>query len=177
MKGITKTTRVNSAMQVIQHMNTGMTVVDACREAGVARSTFYDFLKSNPEAVIEIQNVIENAQREQLGMALLASNRILEKVIEDGLSDETKPRDRLTIFLKLKELVAVLAQNSPEMNKMEQDALEFLKKGPTLRYVESRFTTSQTEKVVEITQVTDYHGSSYADIIDLPRSNMHGGTG
>ena len=53
MKAITKTSRVNTAIQVIQHMNDGMTVVDACNEVGMPRSTFYDVVKKNPEAVTE----------------------------------------------------------------------------------------------------------------------------
>ncbi len=42
MKAIAKTSRVNPALQVIQHMNDGMTVVDACKEVGIPRSTDVD---------------------------------------------------------------------------------------------------------------------------------------
>ncbi len=35
MKDITKASRVNAALQVIQHMNDGMTVVEACRAIGM----------------------------------------------------------------------------------------------------------------------------------------------
>jgi ACT domain-containing protein len=51
MKAITKSSRVNSAIQVIQHMNDGMTVVAACKEVGIPRSTFYDVVKKNSEAM------------------------------------------------------------------------------------------------------------------------------
>ena len=51
MKDIAKTSRVNTAIQVIQHMNDGMTVVNACKEVGIPRSTFYDVVKKNPEAI------------------------------------------------------------------------------------------------------------------------------
>jgi ACT domain-containing protein len=34
-------------MKTIQHKTAGMTVVDACQEVGVARSTFYDFLRTS----------------------------------------------------------------------------------------------------------------------------------
>jgi hypothetical protein len=37
MKGITKTSRSNNALQVIQHMSAGMSVVDACRLVGMPR--------------------------------------------------------------------------------------------------------------------------------------------
>ena len=51
MKDIAKTSRVNTAIQVIQHMNDGMTFIDACKEVGIPSSTFYDVVKKNPEAI------------------------------------------------------------------------------------------------------------------------------
>jgi hypothetical protein len=35
MKALTKASRVNTALQVIQHMNAGMNVVEACHMAGM----------------------------------------------------------------------------------------------------------------------------------------------
>jgi hypothetical protein len=55
MKALAKASRVNTALQVIQHMNNGMTIVDACRGVSVPRSTFYDICKRNPEAVAKVQ--------------------------------------------------------------------------------------------------------------------------
>jgi hypothetical protein len=59
MKALAKASRVNTALQVIQHMNNDMTIVDALLEVGVHRSTFYDICKSNPEAVAKVQEIIE----------------------------------------------------------------------------------------------------------------------
>jgi hypothetical protein len=42
MKDITKASHINIALQVIQHMNDGMTVVAVYLEVGIPRSTFYD---------------------------------------------------------------------------------------------------------------------------------------
>jgi hypothetical protein len=67
MKPITKASRVNNALQVIQHMNNGMTVVEACREVGMPRSSFYYIVENNPEAIAEIQTLIDANNREQLG--------------------------------------------------------------------------------------------------------------
>ena len=68
MKTITKTSRVNTALQVIQHMNDGMTVVDACKEVGMPRSSFYAIVKKNPEAVTEYQEIVEANAQHQLGL-------------------------------------------------------------------------------------------------------------
>jgi len=92
---------MNTALQVIQHMNAGMTVVEACREVGIARSSFYYIVENNPEAITEIQDIINTSNREQLGLMLLSKIELLRKLIEDSLSDKMKPKDRLTIFLKL----------------------------------------------------------------------------
>ena len=49
MKALTKASRVNIAMQVVQHMTSGMTVVDACQVVGMPRSSFYDIVEKNPD--------------------------------------------------------------------------------------------------------------------------------
>ncbi len=55
---------------VIQNLFSGMTVVDACREVGIPRSTFYYMVENNPEAIANIQTVIDLNNREQLGLIL-----------------------------------------------------------------------------------------------------------
>jgi predicted RNA-binding Zn ribbon-like protein len=67
--------------------------------------------------------------------------KILEKVVQDGLSDKTKPRERLAIYIKLTNLVDDLMQslqNGDEINKQDVDA--FLT-GLKLVKVESRFAS------------------------------------
>jgi hypothetical protein len=142
MKGITKASRMNSALQVIQYMNNGITVVDACQQAGLPRSSFNDIIKSNPEALTEIQNIIETTQREQLGMALMANTQILGNLIDDGLAEETKPRDRLTIYLKLRGLINELSQSSSAESEFERHTSEFLIQWSKRDYVESRLTVT-----------------------------------
>ena len=149
MKSITKASRVNSAIQVIQRMNEGMTVVDACEEVGIPRSTYYDIIKNNPEVIAEYQEMVEANAKQQLGMILLHKNRILQKIIEDGLADNTTPKDRLAIYKGLNELVDNLGQNLQIENQAAAKAHEFLKQGPVLRKMESRLATSQTIVTIE----------------------------
>ena len=132
MKSLVKASRMNTTLQVIQHMNSGMTVVEACREVGIARSSFYYIVETNPEAIAEVQDIINASNREQLGLMLLSKNELLRKVIEDGLSDKTKPRDRLAIFLKLNDLIQQMTQNQQLDNELERQAHELLKQGPPL---------------------------------------------
>ena len=149
MKDIAKTSRVNTAIQVIQHMNDGMTVIDACKEVGIPRSTFYDVVNKNPEAITEYQEIVEANDRHQLGLILFHKNEILQKVIEDGLSDNTAPRERLAIFKALNEFEYGLTDALRIESQAAADAHEFLKQGPIISQKVSRLTATQTSITIE----------------------------
>ncbi len=150
MKAIAKTSRVNTALQVIQHMNDGMTVVAACKEVGIPRSTFYDVVKKNPEAVTEYQDIVDANYRHQLGLILFHKTEILEKVIEDGLSDNIAPRERLAIYKALNELEIGLTDTLRIESQAAAEAHEFLKQGPVTSHKVSRLTATQTSVIIEI---------------------------
>lgn len=81
--------RVNNAIQVIQQVNDGLTVTDACREVGIPHSTFYYTIKANPDAIAEYQDMITTNAREQLALVLLSRRAKLEKVVQNGLAEDT----------------------------------------------------------------------------------------
>jgi ACT domain-containing protein len=149
MKAITKASRINTAIQVIQHMNNGMTVVDACQEVGVPRSTFYDIVKKNPEAIAEYQEIVEANARQQLGLILFHKTEMLQRVIEDGLSDNTAPRDRLAIYKALSELEGDLNRTLQIESQAAKEAHEFLKRGPMTSHKVSRLSATQTTITIE----------------------------
>jgi predicted DNA-binding protein YlxM (UPF0122 family) len=149
MKDIAKTSRVNTALQVFQHMNDGKTVVAACKEVGIPRSTFYDVVKKNPEVVTEYQEIVEANARYQLGLILFHKNEILQKVIEDGLSEDTAPRERLAIYKALNELEVGLTDALRIESQAAAKAHEFLKQGPETSHKVSRLTATQTSISIE----------------------------
>ena len=149
MKDIAKTSRVNTALQVFQHMNDGKTVVAACKEVGIPRSTFYDVIKKNPEAVTEYQEIVDANYRHQLSLILFHKTEILQKVIEDGLSDNTAPRERLAIYKALNELEIGLTDALRIESQAAADAHEFLKQGPITSQKVSRLTATQTSVIIE----------------------------
>ena len=149
MKDIAKTSRVNTALQVIHHMNDGMTVIAACKEVGIPRSTFYDVVNKNPEAVTEYQEIVEGNARIQLGLILFHKNEILQKVIEDGLSDNTSPRERLAIYKALNELEGGLTDSLRIESQAAAEAHEFLKQDPVTSHKVSRLTATQTSVTIE----------------------------
>ena len=149
MKDITKASRVNTALQVIQHMNDGKTVVAACKEVGIPRSTFYDVVNKNPEAVTEYQEIVDTNARHQLGLILFHKTEILQKVIEDGLSDNTSPRERLAIYKGLNGLEESLADALKIESQAAAEAHEFLNQGPITSQKVSRLTATQTSVIIE----------------------------
>jgi hypothetical protein len=46
-----KAARINMALMVIRNVQNGMTMVAACKEFGLPRSTFIDIYKHNPERI------------------------------------------------------------------------------------------------------------------------------
>jgi hypothetical protein len=81
MKSLTKVSRINAVTQVIQYMNSGKTVVEACREVGLACSSFYYIVEINPHAIADMQALIDTNNREQLILILQHKMEIFEKII------------------------------------------------------------------------------------------------
>jgi hypothetical protein len=82
MKSLTKASRINSVTQVIQYMYNGMTVVEACREEVMTRSSFFYMVENNPEAISEIQDVNNANKQNQLRLILLSKTEVFVKCIE-----------------------------------------------------------------------------------------------
>ena len=141
--------RVNNAIQVIQQVNDGLTVTDACKEVGIPRSSFYYTINANPEAIAEYQDMITANAREQLALVLLSRRAILEKVVQDGLAENTSPRDRLQILKTLDSLLDDMVNKLQVGNEAENQAQEFLRQGPRLERQVSRLTATHTTITVE----------------------------
>jgi hypothetical protein len=135
-ESITKASRINAVTQVIQHINSGMTVVEACREVGMARSSFYYIADNNPQAVADIRAIIGTNNREQLVLILQHKMEIFEKVIQDGLSEKTSQRARLAIYMT--QLTDELIES---LQRDEIPDVDFLLIGPKLVKAESRFAS------------------------------------
>jgi ACT domain-containing protein len=121
-----------------------MTIVDATKKVGMPRSTFYDIVKKNPDVIGEFQEIVEANARHQIGLILFHKNVILQKIIEDALSEETKPRDRLAIYKALGELEDDLSYALQLDTQAEKKGREYLWDGPELRYAESKLPATIT---------------------------------
>jgi ACT domain-containing protein len=139
-----KAARINMALMVIRHTNDGMTVVAACKVVGLPRSTFYDICKRNPERIEAFNKMIEASEREELSMILTSQVSILDRVIEDGLSEKTKPRQRLSI---LKYLTTHLNNLADKILRRvsNPEAIKRLLSGPELEPGTSNFPSSMRD--------------------------------
>ena len=149
MKTLTKASRINNAIQVVEYMNIGMTVVEACKAVGMPRSSFYYIMENNPDAFAEMQARIDANNREQLAMIQLSKTELLRKIIQDGLSADTKPKDRLAIYLKLNEMDNKMSQALQVENEADNSIHELLKQGPKTSVQVSRYSATQTTITVD----------------------------
>ena len=148
-----KAARINMALMVIRHANDGMTVVAACKEVGLPRSTFYDISKRNPERIEAFNKMIEASEREELSIILTNKVVILEKVIEEGQSENTKPRQRLSIYKFLTSHFDKLADKLLRRSS-NLEAIKELLSGPELEPGTSSFPSSMRDVTKEIKLLT-----------------------
>ena len=143
MRSIKQSIRTNQALEVIQHSMEGMSILEACHVVGIARSTFYYFYNHHPDALASYQEMRLASIMHQLALIFKNETKVLERVIEDGLADTTKPRHRLAIFKALTKLVDELQEDLHANSRSGKDAAEFLT-GPKLEPAISRFSASES---------------------------------
>jgi len=143
-----KAARINMVLMVIRHTNDGMIVVAACREVGLAKSTFYDICKRNPERIEAFNKMIEASEREELSMILINQVSILRRVIEDGLSEKTKPRQVLAIYKMLVKRLDDLAEKYLRRGS-NPEAIKRLLSGPELEPGTSNFPSAVRDVTTE----------------------------
>jgi ACT domain-containing protein len=144
MVSVKKLIRQNQALQVIQHSNNGMSIVKACQEVGIPRSTFYGFCKRNADLVASFHEMELEAGMRQLALILGNQFDILEGVIQDAFADTTTPRQRLAIYKYLVKRMDDLAE-TVLANSRNTGEVDELLKGPKLVQAESRFSASEKE--------------------------------
>jgi ACT domain-containing protein len=71
MNEITRSSRVTIALQVIQRMNEGLSVKEACSEVGMPRSTHYYIIVRDTEVIALFQDMVTANHRERLWTILV----------------------------------------------------------------------------------------------------------
>jgi ACT domain-containing protein len=86
MNEITRSSRIASAIQVIQRTSAGMSVSKACREVGLPRSSFYAIIDREKEAIAKYQDMIVANSMDELLMILATRNEVLMKLLREALA-------------------------------------------------------------------------------------------
>ena len=124
-----------------------MSIIDACQEVGIPRSTFYYFVDHNPDAIASFQDLQMIAAIKQFALILENQTKVLEGIIQDGLATTTKPRERLAIYKYMVQRTDELMQRL-QVSRMDDQELEDILSGPKLVPGESRFAASSTPIVL-----------------------------
>ncbi|MCL4561931.1 MAG: hypothetical protein M1281_15150 [Chloroflexi bacterium] len=141
MDTIAKISRTNRALKVIENAGKGMTIVEACKDVGLPRTTFYDICKRNPQLVLDFRAQVEKNYQIQALMILMSQRQILDRIIEDGLDDATRPAARVAVFKALNNYLEILMDrvgiNDPGVGDVD---VKDLLSGPVLHQGTSRFS-------------------------------------
>jgi hypothetical protein len=101
--------RENDALQVLKLTFSGMSVTKSCQEVGVSKSAYYLYMKSHPELIESFQDKLISTSKEQIMEILINRVELLQKVIKDGLSADTSPMERLSIYIEIEKALDRLA--------------------------------------------------------------------
>jgi len=113
--------------------------VDACKEIGLSRSTFYYIFNREREALSEFQELVKANRNETFLMILETQTTLLQKTIEAAMSDDTKLKDRLVV-LKVLDDMRVNLFEALRMDTFSNKVSVETFRGPTLRPGKSTFT-------------------------------------
>jgi ACT domain-containing protein len=138
MNTLTRSYRTKKVTEVIELIDDGFSISAACEKVGLSRSSFYEIRNQEPEMFINLQERLSETNREQLASIMIKRVGVLYLLIEDGLSDETKPLDRLAIYKEIEKQLEKLS-SLLRMGGGDQEAAADVLCGPILVQGTSRF--------------------------------------
>jgi ACT domain-containing protein len=140
MNTLAEDARENKALEIIQLVNQGVSIIEACKQIGWSRSAFYQYQTDHPEFVLGLQKKMLDTTYENLLHILLTRVRLLQKLIVDALREETKPADRLAIFKEMEKHMETLAKYVRIDGGANSEAAADVLSGPVLVPGISRFS-------------------------------------
>lgn len=134
----TRAARAGLYLDVIRHMHKGETQEKACEGVGVSVSAFVEWRDKDPDAISTFQDILSETHREEIADILLNRTTILRKMIDDAMSDDTKPMERVAIFKAVEEHLDKLVTEA-RLGSGNSDAANDVLGGPILQEGVSRF--------------------------------------
>ena len=127
---------------VLQTMEEGTTITNACRQVGMPRSTFYSMIHQHPEILGQFQASLQLSSREQLMMIIGNRSRLLRELLDKANDSSTSIKDRLAIFKTMEAMLDKMVITLGIEIANNGDASEVLS-GPVLVPAQSRFAAVQ----------------------------------
>lgn len=164
---------VLSAM-LLQFTDPTLTQQDACEIVGITPKTYRNWVQSGNEAIETMRELIGRAQREMLVEATsvqLAGLRLLKR---DVLKSDVDISERIKGLRYFKEIADELQQIHHAAPGQEEEAHEFLRKGPVTKKQESTFSRLEVRAsadgglTVDMIGHEDVQDADYRDV--EPRS-------
>lgn len=115
-------------------------VDDACEKVGIAPSTYYYWVKKDPEALRAVREFLAETQKVELAFLSAAVTKINMNLATTAMSNDTEPADRLRIAKYLSNEAEKL-QRTYQVTGGSEGAAEFLRDGPKLEKKSSRFAS------------------------------------
>lgn len=144
MNDVTQSARNTATLQVIQRMNEGKSISQAFMEVGLPRSSYYVNITREREAVSEFQNIVAENNRSDLLLLLANKTPVLQKLVQDALTDTTSPRERLAIYTTLTEMQEKLIVDLRLHSRGAAESADLFT-GPVVQLAKSRFTSGYVE--------------------------------
>jgi hypothetical protein len=129
--------RIAQTIEVMRLMAGGASQDAACKKVGISKKTYQYWIASGEEAVEALRRVNNEIQRSQMEMILTTQKKALELLLQDVVSPDTDPRDRLAILAYLDRRLDALTREHSAQGQSEDAAAAYLT-GPKLIPGQSR---------------------------------------
>lgn len=140
------------------------TILDACIEVGIEPRTFYRWVHKGENTIDSLREFIGNQQREILMEVSSARQEAITRVIQDAIHENTATRDRILALRYLDVVREDLERAHHAAPGVEEEAHEFLKKGPNTSQMKSRLASIEVREVDDGIDIDIIKGQ---DVIDV----------
>lgn len=145
-----------------------LSVEEACASVGIEERTYYRWVKRGADTIVAIRGFIADQQRTMLMNLVVTQSHAIKLLIDDSVDSTTSTKDRVLAMSYLDKIREELERQLHAAPGVEEDAHEYLKKGPAIEVKKSRLAS------IEVRHDEDDGGVTVdvfkdADIIDLPQ--------
>lgn len=169
-----RTAQVLEVMGIV-FANPEIGIRNACDKVGIKVSTYYYWIKKDPDALHAVREFLAETQKVELAFLSAAVTEINMRLAQTAMNDSTEAADRLRIAKYLTSEAEKL-QRTYQVTGGSEEAAEFLKDGPQLESKPSRFASMTVQPEDDGTLKVDFYREdtvidgdvSEADTLDEP---------